>query len=48
VPVVAEGGLSAGRVTALSQITDFFGIGEEIWAHDDPAAALKSLLAGTS
>ncbi|SIN90363.1 thiamine phosphate synthase [Vannielia litorea] len=46
VPVVAEGGLSAGRVTALAGITDFFGIGPEIWGEDDPAAALKSLMAG--
>ncbi|MCO6381984.1 thiamine phosphate synthase [Oceanicola sp. 502str15] len=45
-PVVAEGGLSAGRVTALAGVTDFFGVGAEIWGEDDPAAALKSLLAG--
>ncbi|MBY6152644.1 thiamine phosphate synthase [Vannielia litorea] len=46
VPVVAEGGLSAGRITALAGMTDFFGIGPEIWAEDDPAAALRSLMAG--
>ncbi|MBS8225560.1 thiamine phosphate synthase [Vannielia litorea] len=46
VPVVAEGGLSAGRVTALAGVTDFFGIGPEIWGEDDAAAALKSLMAG--
>lgn len=45
-PVVAEGGLSAGRVAALSGVTDFFGIGPEIWGEDDPAAALRSLMAG--
>jgi len=45
-PVVAEGGLSAGRVTALAPVTDFFGIGPEIWGEDDAAAALKSLMAG--
>lgn len=46
VPVVAEGGLSAGRITALAGMTDFFGIGPEIWGEDDPAAALRSLMAG--
>ncbi|QDC09631.1 thiamine phosphate synthase [Oceanicola sp. D3] len=46
VPVVAEGGLSAGRVAALAGMTDFFGIGPEIWGEDDPAEALKSLMAG--
>ena len=45
-PVVAEGGLTAGRVTALAPVTDFFGIGPEIWGEDDPAAALKSLMIG--
>ena len=48
VPVVAEGGLSAGRITALAEMTDFFGIGPEIWGEDDAAAALKSLMAGAS
>lgn len=44
-PVVAEGGLSAERVETLAPITDFFGIGEEIWRQEDPVAALKALLA---
>ena len=44
-PVVAEGGLTAERVAALTSMTDFFGIGEEIWSQDDPAAALKDLIA---
>ena len=45
VPVVAEGGLTAGRIAALAPIADFLGIGPEIWGEDDPAAALKSLMA---
>lgn len=43
VPIVAEGNLDAGLVTALSPFTDFFGIGDEIWRSDDPLAALKAL-----
>ncbi|MCI5112947.1 MAG: thiamine phosphate synthase [Marivita sp.] len=43
IPVVAEGGLDAGIVRSLAPITDFFGIGEEIWRTDDPVAALKTL-----
>ena len=45
IPVVAEGGLDAGIVRTLAPITDFFGIGEEIWRTDDPVAALNSLTA---
>ncbi len=45
VPVVAEGALDAEMIRALTPYTDFFGIGDEIWAQDDPAAALKTLLA---
>ncbi len=45
VPVVAEGVLDADLVTTLAPVTDFFGIGEEIWRDDDPAAALARLLA---
>jgi len=44
VPVVAEGALDAARIRALTQMTDFFGIGDEIWRSDDPAAALGSLI----
>jgi thiamine-phosphate pyrophosphorylase len=43
IPVVAEGGLNADIVRALAPITDFFGIGEEIWRADDPVTALKNL-----
>lgn len=45
VPVVAEGALTAALVAKLGPFTDFFGVGEEIWNADDPAAALKALLA---
>ncbi len=43
VPVVAEGALDAAMVAALAPFTDFFGIGDEIWAQDDPASALGAL-----
>ena len=44
-PVVAEGGLTPDSVAALARHTDFFGIGEEIWAAEDPLAALGVLTA---
>ena len=42
-PVVAEGHLDAEIIRTLAPITDFFGIGAEIWRSDDPAAALGEL-----
>ena len=45
VPVVAEGALDAALVATLAPVTDFFGIGDEIWLADDPAAALAALTA---
>ncbi|APE43346.1 thiamine phosphate synthase [Sulfitobacter alexandrii] len=45
VPVVAEGALDANMMRQLAPYTDFFGIGDEIWAADDPAAALGTLIA---
>ncbi len=45
VPVIAEGGLTVDLVAGFAPITDFFGIGPEIWREDDPAAALKRLVA---
>nr|WP_092888263.1 thiamine phosphate synthase [Roseicitreum antarcticum] len=45
VPCVVEGALTPQLITDLSPITDFFGVGEEIWASDDPAATLKALAA---
>lgn len=45
VPVIAEGALTADLVARFGPVTDFFGIGPEIWGSDDPVAALKALLA---
>ncbi|MFV2052729.1 thiamine phosphate synthase [Aliiroseovarius sp. YM-037] len=44
VPVVAEGALDIETIRALARYTDFFGIGEEIWNAEDPAAHLGHLL----
>ncbi len=43
-PVVAEGGLTTDSLSQLAPITDFFGIGDEIWSTEDPAATLAALL----
>lgn len=45
VPVVAEGGLTPALVAELAPVTDFFGVGPEIWGAEDPLAALRALLA---
>lgn len=45
VPVIAEGGLTVDLVTRFAPVTDFFGIGAEIWREDDPVVALKRLVA---
>ena len=45
VPVIAEGDLTAELVARFGPVTDFFGIGPEIWSAEDPAAALQDLLA---
>jgi thiamine-phosphate pyrophosphorylase len=45
IPIVAEGALDLATVEALAGCTDFFAVGEEIWTTDNPAAALKALLA---
>lgn len=45
IPVVAEGGLDAQSIARLAPLTDFFGIGEEIWRTDDPSGALRALVA---
>jgi len=44
-PVVAEGALTAGLIEQLAPITDFFGIGPEIWNADDPGENLTNLIA---
>jgi thiamine-phosphate pyrophosphorylase len=43
VPVVAEGALDLDLIRTLAPHSDFFGIGDEIWATDDPAATLAKL-----
>ena len=45
VPVVAEGSLTADLIAKLGPVTDFFGIGNEVWQRDDAVAALRALLA---
>ncbi|MDG1377290.1 MAG: thiamine phosphate synthase [Yoonia sp.] len=45
VPQVAEGALDVDLIRQLTPYTDFFGIGDEVWAQDDAAAALKTLIA---
>ncbi|MBT8411206.1 MAG: thiamine phosphate synthase [Octadecabacter sp.] len=40
VPVVAEGALDEALIRQFAPYTDFFGLGDEIWAQDDPASAL--------
>ena len=45
VPSIAEGALNVALVEKFATVTDFFGIGEEIWSTPDPLAALKALLA---
>jgi thiamine-phosphate pyrophosphorylase len=45
VPIVAEGALDVALIEALAPLTDFFAIGEEIWATEDPVAAMKALTA---
>lgn len=44
VPVIAEGGVSEELVARFGPVTDFFAVGEEIWARDDAAQGLKRLV----
>ncbi|MEM9434043.1 MAG: thiamine phosphate synthase [Pseudomonadota bacterium] len=44
-PIVAEGALDIRAIETLAPVTDFFAIGQEIWAQDDPAGALAALTA---
>lgn len=46
VPCITEGALTAELVSRFGPVTDFFGIGPEIWGEDDAAKALGALLAG--
>lgn len=43
-PIVAEGALNVDLVENLAPVTDFLGIGEEIWGDSDPLARLKALI----
>jgi len=45
VPIVAEGHLDEDLIRQFAPVTDFFGIGPEIWAQDDPVDALRALMA---
>lgn len=48
VPCVAEGGLTEDNIRTLAPMTDFFGIGEEIWNSEDPSAKLQQFVAAMS
>ena len=43
VPCVAEGQLDPAMIAKLAPMTDFLGIGDEIWGQEDPVAALTTL-----
>ncbi|MDB2369137.1 thiamine phosphate synthase [Octadecabacter sp.] len=45
VPVVAEGALDDALIRTLAPHSDFFGLGDEIWATDDPSASLAAYAA---
>lgn len=44
VPVIAEGGVTEELVARFGPVTDFFAVGEEIWAAEDAALGLKRLV----
>lgn len=44
VPVIAEGALTLELIEKFGPVTDFFGVGEEIWSTDNPITALKALM----
>ena len=43
-PVVAEGALDDQTLADIAPVTDFFGIGDEIWSTDNPAQTLSTFL----
>ncbi len=45
VSVVAEGALTPELIAGLASMTDFFGVGPEIWDEESPAQALLNLIA---
>ena len=44
VPVIAEGNVTLELAKTLAPVVDFFGLGDEIWASDDPVTALGEYL----
>ena len=42
-PVVAEGALDEGVIRSLAGVADWFALGEEVWAADEPLDALRTL-----
>lgn len=44
VPVVAEGGLTEDLIRTFAPVTDFFGIGDEIWRTEDPTGTLQAFI----
>ena len=44
VPVIAEGALTRDLIESFAPVTDFFAVGPEIWAAEDPLAGLRGLL----
>lgn len=45
-PCITEGALTAELIARFGPVTDFFGIGPEIWGAVDAAGALRDLLKG--
>ena len=43
VPIVAEGALDEAALKGFAPLSDFFALGEEIWAAEDPSAALQKV-----
>lgn len=48
VPIVAEGDLNENVIARFAPVTDFFGIGEEIWREEDASNALRALIKAMS
>jgi thiamine-phosphate pyrophosphorylase len=44
VPVIAEGNVTLDIAKTLAPVVDFFGLGDEIWGTDNPAATLGEYL----
>ncbi|WP_166415696.1 thiamine phosphate synthase [Cochlodiniinecator piscidefendens] len=48
IPCVAEGALDLDMIRTLAPLTDFFGIGEEIWNTESPEDKLREFLSAMS